>query len=81
MGYNSRYPCFKNEFGYEAVIRKIKKIGLDIEVKELLFIGCTRSTNTQKEIMNRHFNEYYIVKKDIDISNLILQKEEIQDIK
>lgn len=71
----------KDEFGYEAVIRETKEeIGLELDVEDLLFIGCTRSTNTQKEIINRHFNEYYIAKKDIDISSLILQEEEVQNI-
>lgn len=72
----------KDEFGYEAVIRETKEeIGLDLEVQELLFIGCTRSTNMKKDFINRHFNEFYIAKKDINLSNLILQEEEVQDIK
>lgn len=72
----------KDEFGYEAVIRETKEeIGLDLEVHDLLFIGCTRSTNVQKEIINRHFNEFYIVKKEIDLSKIILQEEEVQDIR
>lgn len=72
----------KNEFGYQAVIRETKEeIGLELQSEELLFIGCTRSTNTQKDIINNHFNEFYIVRKDIDINSLTLQKEEVQDIK
>ena len=70
------------EFGYEAVIRETKEeIGIDITEKDLLFIGSTISHNEQNDIINNHFNEFYIVKKDLDIKNIKLDLEEVQDIK
>ena len=33
------------------------------------------------DIINRHFNEYYVVHMDIDEKELKLQTEEVQDIK
>lgn len=70
------------EFGYEAVIREAKEeIGIDINVNDLIFIGCTISHNEQEGIINNHFNEFYIVKKDLNIEDINLQLEEVQDIK
>lgn len=70
------------EFSFNAVIRETKEeIGLDIDAEDLLFIGCARSMQAQGDIINNHFNEFFIVKKDIDISKLKLQSEEVQDIK
>lgn len=71
-----------NELGYQAVIRETKEeIGVDIKLNDLEFIGSTTSENIKGNIINRHFNEYYIVYKDIDIKDIKLQVEEVQDIK
>lgn len=32
-------------------------------------------------IINNHFNEYYIVNKEVDIRNIKLQKEEVSEVK
>ena len=70
------------ELGYQAVIREAKEeIGIDINEEELLFIGASTSENVKGDIVNRHFNEFYIVHNDIDIKDITLQKEEVQDIK
>ena len=70
------------EFGYQTVIRETKEeIDIDISKSDLEFIGGTISENISSDIINRHFNEYYIVHKDIDINDVVLQKEEVQDIK
>ena len=37
--------------------------------------------NEKGNIINKHFNEYYIVNKDIDISKLQLQPEEVSEVK
>ena len=70
------------ELGYQAVIRETKEeIGIDISKEELEFIGAITSEDIKGDIVNRHFNEYYIVHKDINTQNIILQKEEVQNIK
>ena len=70
------------ELGYEAVIRETKEeIGINIKKEELEFIGTTTSETIKDDIINRHFNEYFIVHKDIDINDITLQEEEVQDIK
>lgn len=70
------------ELGYQAVIRETKEeIGINIKKEDLLFIGSTRSVNIEGEIINKHFNEFYVVHKDINIENITLEKEEVENIK
>lgn len=69
------------ELGYQSVIRETKEeIGINLKKESLEFIGSTRSENVKGEIINRHFNEYYIVHSDIDVDNITLQEEEVQNI-
>ncbi len=70
------------ELGYQAVIRETKEeIGIDITKNDLEFIGATTSINEKGDIINKHYNEYYIVHKNVDLSNIKIQQEEVQDIK
>jgi len=70
------------EIGYQAVIRETKEeIGIDINKNDLEFIGSSISETISGDIINRHFNEFYIVHKNVDIKDIKLQEEEVQDIK
>ena len=70
------------ELGYQSVIRETKEeIGMDLNKEALEFIGATTSENREGDIINRHYNEYYIAHKDIDLDDIVLQKEEVQDIR
>lgn len=70
------------ELGYESVIREAKEeIGVNIDKEALEFIGCTTSEILKEDIIDRHFNEFYVVNKDIDLKDITMQKEEVQDIK
>lgn len=70
------------EFGFQVIIREIKEeLGLSVKKEEIIFIGCSTSINKKGDILNKHFNEYYIVTKDIDEKNLSLQKEEVSEVK
>lgn len=70
------------ELGYQAAIRETKEeIGIQLNKNDLEFIGATTSENKKGDIINRHFNEYYVVHNDLDINTITLQKEEVQDIK
>lgn len=70
------------EFGFQAIIREInEELGITIENKDIMFIGGSTSINIKNDIINKHFNEYYIVNKDIEIANLKLQTEEVSDVK
>ena len=54
---------------------------LEISKEDLEFIGATTSENIKGDIINRHYNEYFIVHKDIDVKDIVLQEDEVQDIK
>ena len=70
------------EFGFQAVMRECEEeLGIKLDKNDITFIGATTSTNLKGDVINNHFNEYYIVKKDVDIRRLTLDKEEVQDIK
>ena len=70
------------ELGYKAVIREAKEeLNLDLGKDDLEYIGTTTSENNERGIINRHFNEFYIVHSDIDIASIELQEEEVQDIR
>ncbi len=70
------------EFGFQAIIREIKEeLGLTLLKNDMLFIGSSISCDTKNEIINKHFNEFYIINKDIDISKLTLQTEEVTEVK
>ena len=58
----------------ETVITEIKEeLGLDFNIKDLKLV-CTQKHN-------HAFQDCYYVKKDIDLKNLILQKEEVEYVK
>lgn len=70
------------EFGFQAIIREAKEeLGLQLNINDIIFIGSTISTNIKGDIVNNHFNEYYIARKDIDETELKLQKEEVSEVK
>ena len=50
------------EFGFETVIREIKEeLGVTLDKDNITFIGASISSNLKGDIVNNHFNEYYIV--------------------
>ena len=70
------------EFGFQAIIREAKEeLGLDLNKNDITFIGSSISTNIKGDIINNHFNEYYIAQKDIDETELKLQEEEVSEVK
>lgn len=70
------------EFGFEAIIREAKEeLGIELNKNEMTFLGSSISTNNKADIINKHFNEYYIVNKDLDETRLTLQKEEVTEVK
>ena len=70
------------EFGFQAIIRECKEeIGIVLDKKDITFIGSSISTNIKGDIINNHFNECYIAKREIDINSLKLQKEEVSEVK
>lgn len=70
------------EFGREALIRETKEeLGIDIDDCDIRYLVGSISADTHKDIVNKHFNECYIITKDIDLSKIKLQKEEVSEVR
>ena len=70
------------EFGRQAIIRECKEeLGIDIIDDEIKYIICTTSVYNKNNYINNHYDECYLITKDINIKDLKLQKEEVSDIK
>lgn len=70
------------EFGSQALIREIKEeLGIEVAENEVKYLVGSTSINIKDNIINKHYNECYIVTKEIDISNIELQEDEVSDIK
>lgn len=74
--------CLKGEFGKQALIREIKEeLNIEIAENEIEYLVGSISTNIKGNIVDNHFNECYIITKDIEISKIQLQEDEVDDIK
>lgn len=70
------------EFGYQAAIREAKEeLGINLQPQDLLHIGSSTSENIEGDIINRHFNDYFITHLDLDPTKLTLQPEEVSEVK
>ena len=70
------------EFGRQALIRECKdELGINITDDEIKYIVSTTSVYNKNGYINNHFDECYIITKDIDLNNLVLQAEEVCDAK
>ena len=68
------------EFGRQALIRKAKEeLGLDITDDDIKYLVGSTSIDTAKGI-NKHFNECYMILKDVDVSDIKLQEEEVSEV-
>lgn len=68
------------ELGYQAALREAREeLGLDLEKEDLEFIGATTSENHIGDVINNHYNEYYVTHSDAKPQDLKLQPEEVQD--
>lgn len=72
----------EGEFGFQSIIREVKEeLGIELDTKDMIFIGSSISNNKKGNIVNNHFNEYYVVNKEIDETKLKLQEEEVAEVK
>ncbi len=70
------------ELGFQSALRETEEeIGLKLDKKDITFIGSSISENIKGDIIDRHFNEYYVINKDLDEKKLKLQEDEVSDIK
>ena len=70
------------EFGMDALIRETKEeLNLDLYENQIRYLVGSSSSDVKGNIINKHFNECYIITADVDISKLSLQEEEVSEVK
>lgn len=70
------------EFGSQALIREAKEeLGIEINEDDVKYIIGSTSINQQGDIINKHYNECYLITKNITISDIKLQKEEVSEVR
>ena len=68
------------ELGRNALIRECKEeMGLEIHDDEIKFIVGSISKYNKNSYINNHFDEFYLIIKDVNIDEIILQKEEVEE--
>lgn len=66
----------------EALIREVKEeLGIEIKENEIRYLVGSTSSNIKGNIVNNHFNECYIITKQVKIEDINLQKEEVEEIR
>ena len=64
------------EFGRQALIRECKEeLGIDISDNEIKFVVATTSVYNKNKYINNHYDECYLIIKDVDVNDLKLQEE------
>ena len=62
------------EFGLQTIIRECKEeLGIDVTEKEVRYLVSSTSVYEKDDFHNKHYDECYLIVKDIDISKLQLQ--------
>ncbi len=70
------------EFGRQTIIRECKEeLGIDVQESEIKYLISSTSVYIKDNFANRHYDECYLITKDVDISELKLQEEEVSDVK
>ena len=65
-----------------AIIRETKEeLGLDIDESELEFVEEKKSIHIQKDIINKHFNDMYVIHRDVNLDDIVMQESEVQDVR
>ena len=71
-----------SEFGRQSLIREVKEeLGIDITDDDIKYLVGSSSINIKGDIINKHYNECYLITKDIDTSKIKLQEEEVSEVK
>lgn len=70
------------EFGRQALIREVKEeLGIEINDNDIKYLVGSTSINKQGDIINKHYNECYLIVKNINISDIKIQKEEVSEVR
>ncbi len=70
------------EFGWQTIIRECKEeLGIDVSENEVKYLISSTSVYNKNGYINNHYDECYLILKDVDVSKLKLQKEEVSEVK
>lgn len=70
------------EFGRQSLIREVKEeLGIDITDDDIKYLVGSSSINIKGDIINKHYNECYLITKDVDVSKIKLQEEEVSEVR
>lgn len=70
------------EFGRQALVREVKEeLGVEIDDNDIKYLIGSTSINQKGDIINKHYNECYLITKKVDISKINLQKEEVSEVR
>lgn len=70
------------ELGRQALIRECKEeLGIAIDDEDVKFLVGTTSVYNKNGYINNHYDECYLVTKDISINDLHLQSDEVSEVK
>lgn len=70
------------EYGRQSLIREVKEeLGIDVDDDEIKYLFCSTSKSNDGEIINNHYNEGYLILKDIDVSKIVLEEEEVEEVR
>lgn len=70
------------EFGRQTLIRECKEeLGIEISDDDIKYIITTTSRYNKNGYVNNHYDECYLITKDVNIDDLKLQESEVSDIK
>ena len=70
------------EIGLFGVIRELREeLGIEVKPSDVRYIGGYRSCQHNEKMHNRHFNEFFVAHKDVDIKDIRLQDEEVEEVK
>ena len=70
------------EFGRQALIRETREeLGIQISDDDIKYLIGSTSINEQGDIINKHYNECYLITKNVDVSKIKIQKEELSGVK
>lgn len=66
----------------EAAIRETKEeLGLDIQESDLIFLGRVYESFATSQFINKEFDDIYIVKRNMEISDITLADGEVEAVK
>lgn len=58
-----------------------EELGIEINDNDIKYLVGSTSINEQGNIINKHYNECYLITKNINISDIKIQEDEVSEVK